>query len=668
VRESILYHGPFDAYSRNSFLGSLTVTIEAPPGLHNIAKIYYTIDNTLHTTNSYEYTGIFTLTVAPGETAKRINLKVVAYIPTAPFYGDISQRTFILLPSISDACIRYKCSYDQNGNKVVRLPMPNETDAMATMPREFSVFEHWEEQVEDDEKELAPRPPDLAEPLPQGVIEEVSPKDQLDSRGVMEFEHESIGEALIKIPPSNNEEDIYFSLDGTDPLPGSASTFECGINAQTDKLQVDQVRDFLYNVDPVPDPDSAPYSQVDEDFIESNMRGKVMPNDDSTPQESLEGGLEEEEDELSHFRELGFVLSFRTTAGCEILLPPGKWKVKMVGRRSLTDVESRVSEKEIDIPGICTRERLDLEMGANPVMILQFEDGIPLAQTAASNFLATKPALDEDAVVWTFDIEKNQFETIGAKMYVPLHRTLCLKVVCPPSSNVHFSVNAAPGINKSSRRTKDDGLIELSYGINLVQSMCWSPSEPAGNITTLEVVVNGPLGARRAQEKEAENEGGAEEIEVEKRLVAQQHAVNVQDALKNSMSTPASLKIPKVNIVFADSTFVQQPKRDDEFNHFWFEIIPATVKNPVLVTANCVQGKVHYTINEPNLVTDSSLLPTGGTLTLIAGVNFLRIICFDDQVFSVYLPLCGPPSAFLRLSLSALFFCPCLCLFLRLCL
>jgi len=233
---------------------------------------------------------------------------------------------------------------------------------------------------------------------------------------------------------------------------------------------------------------------------------------------------------------------------------------------------------------------------------------------------------------------------------------------------VHFSVNAAPGINEFSRRTKDDGLIELSYGINLVRSICWSPSEPAGNVTTLEVVVSGPLGARRAQEKEAENEGGAEEIEVEKRLVAQQHAVNVQAALKNSMSTPASLKIPKVNIVFADGTFVQQPKRNDEFDHFWFEIIPATFKKPVLVTTNCVQGKVHYTINEPNIVTDLSLLPTGGTLTLVAGVNFLRIICFDDQVFSVYLPLCGPPSAFLRLCLSALFFFPCLCLFLRLCL
>jgi len=264
------------------------------------------------------------------------------------------------------------------------------------------------------------------------VVEEVSPKDQLDSPGVMEFEHESIREALIKIPPSNNEEDIYFSLDGTDPSPGSASTFQCGINAQTDKLQVDQVA-ISYNVDPVPDPDFAPYSQVDEDFIESNMRRKVMHNDDSTPQESREGGLVEKEDELSHFRELGFVLSFRTTAGCEILLPPGKWKVKMVGRRSLTDVESRQSEKEIDIPGISTRERLDLELGANPVMMLQFEVGIPLAQTAASNFLATKPALDEDAVVWAFDIEKNQFETIGAKMYVPLHQTLCLNVACPPS-------------------------------------------------------------------------------------------------------------------------------------------------------------------------------------------------------------------------------------------
>jgi hypothetical protein len=130
---------------------------------------------------------------------------------------------------------------------------------------------------------------------------------------------------------------------------------------------------------------------------------------------------------------------------------------------------------------------------AGPFMTVQFEDGNPIAQSAAPGFLAALPAVPEDSIVWSYNLARQQFEAIGVKLYCPSGNKTYLKIVCgDPDAHVKFTTNSEE-VDEFSRRTRDDGRLLLTYGINLVRSMCWHDDQPQGNSTRFEVIVNGPV-------------------------------------------------------------------------------------------------------------------------------------------------------------------------------
>jgi hypothetical protein len=320
---AVIHPGPFNWLTRGTFVGSVTITIQAPQGLHNVAKMYYTMDNQVPTLESNEYTGPFTLTVGPNEAAKKIHIKVIAYIIAAPYYGDIAVRDFIVLPPIENACKLYPCSHDASGNQVIDLPLPNETAAIKALPDQFRRPEHWEEQIVDEKEKAAFENADIngdktlsfneweqafgeghevfdeadinkdetvswdefvdaiekadtpvEEEPPSAVPVEISVPDvqDEDAHPVVGFEHESRGEAVVKVPPGNSGEVIFFTLDGSDPVPGSDVTFECGVNKDMLEEHVEQMHKFLYDDDdPVRKPEMVPWDEI----VEINTAQKV---------------------------------------------------------------------------------------------------------------------------------------------------------------------------------------------------------------------------------------------------------------------------------------------------------------------------------------------------------------------------------------------------------
>ena len=44
----------------------------------------------------------------------------------------------------------------------------------------------------------------------------------------MAFSHESVGQAIVKVPSVS--ERVFFTVDGSNPMPGQPGTFECGVN------------------------------------------------------------------------------------------------------------------------------------------------------------------------------------------------------------------------------------------------------------------------------------------------------------------------------------------------------------------------------------------------------------------------------------------------------
>jgi hypothetical protein len=75
----------------------------------------------------------------------------------------------------------------------------------------------------------AVRPPGQAgsEVSPPVTVSEASAGADADDE-IMRLMHESVGKAIVSVPAA--KERVFYTVDGSDPVPGAPHTFECGVN------------------------------------------------------------------------------------------------------------------------------------------------------------------------------------------------------------------------------------------------------------------------------------------------------------------------------------------------------------------------------------------------------------------------------------------------------